>query len=198
MIKTETKKSRNKNKSTGLVLTGSIETRGDGVQEGVLRGEKPPHHRHPTAGGLRPPGAAAGLLLLTPETRQEARGSRCASQPLQERTDPRDARRLHLGTAGVVTIIQSTAAAAKEQGQQGSRECDAAGAAAASAWHHAHVVCTCHHGEGKEVKLEEVEQKEVKEKEEASAHRSGRNQDGRMGDRWEAASFGADGAWRQS
>lgn len=97
-----------------------------------------------------------------------------------------------------MTIIQSTAAAAKEQGQQGSRECNDAAAAADSAWHHAHVVCTCHHGEGKEVKLEEVEQKEVKEKEEASAHRSGRNQDGRMGDRWEAASFGADGAWRQS
>ncbi|KAI3356648.1 hypothetical protein L3Q82_017240, partial [Scortum barcoo] len=93
-----------------LLLTGAIEAGGDGVQEGVLRGQQPSHHRHPAPGRLSPPASAArggARLLLRPETRQEAGGARCASQPLEKRTDPRYARWLHLGTAGVVTIIKS-------------------------------------------------------------------------------------------
>ncbi|CAB1421090.1 unnamed protein product [Pleuronectes platessa] len=99
------------------VLTGAIEAGGDGVQEGVLRGQQPSHHRHPAPGGLAPPGAAPrARLLVRPETRQEARGARCASQPLEERTDPRYARWLHLGTAGVVTIINSAESACEPAG----------------------------------------------------------------------------------
>ncbi|KAK7882315.1 hypothetical protein WMY93_028489 [Mugilogobius chulae] len=93
-----------------LLLTSAIKASGDGIQEGVLRGEEPPHHRHSAPGGLGPPVPAprgSAGLLLRPETRQETRGARCASQPLEKRTDPRYARWLHLGTAGVVTIINS-------------------------------------------------------------------------------------------
>lgn len=43
---------------SAVLLTGAIEASGDGVQEGVLRGQQPSHHRHPAPGRLGPPAPA--------------------------------------------------------------------------------------------------------------------------------------------
>lgn len=75
------------------LLTGAVEARGDRVEEGVLRGEKSPHHRHPAPRGAAPRSPTRVLLplRLSAEAGQESGGTGCASQPLQERPDPRAA-----------------------------------------------------------------------------------------------------------
>lgn len=74
------------------VLTGPIETCGDGIQEGVLGRDQTPHHWH--AGARR----AASLTPLRPmalaggshEAREElGRSPRRSSQPLEEGAEPR-------------------------------------------------------------------------------------------------------------
>lgn len=73
------------------LLTGAVEARGDRVEEGVLRGEQSPHHRHPAPRGAAPRSPTRLLLRLSAEAGQEAGGPGGASQPLQERPDPRAA-----------------------------------------------------------------------------------------------------------
>ncbi|GAA6079181.1 uncharacterized, partial [Tachysurus ichikawai] len=51
------------------LLTGAVEARGDRVEEGVLRGEKSPHHWHPAPCGAAPrsPARLLRALLLSAE-----------------------------------------------------------------------------------------------------------------------------------
>lgn len=75
------------------LLTGAVEARGDCIEEGVLRGEQSPHHRHPAPRGAAPRSPTRLLLplLFSAEAGQESGGTGRASQPLQERPDPRAA-----------------------------------------------------------------------------------------------------------
>lgn len=71
-------------------LTGPIETSRDGVQEGVLRRDQTPHHRHPRAGRAASLASLRSMALGGHEARQEpGRGPRRSSQPLEEGAEPR-------------------------------------------------------------------------------------------------------------